>query len=144
MMFINDVIFLFMSVILSKVYRKNKAMSHKTSLKKLYNTPDSSRNLLIKRQISYLDSYTQNKKQLLWQLQVWKKQSQQYFKWVGGWVVYGTHSQRIMYLFDCIEQLFFNGLFQKNYFKNHIFQEIKLKYTFSSACFLWKPFVTNF
>ena len=65
-MFINDVIFVFMSVILSKVYQKNKAMSHKTSLKKLYNTPDSSWNLLIKRQIRYLDSYTQNKKQLLW------------------------------------------------------------------------------
>ena len=33
-----------------------------------------------------------------------------------------------IYVFDCIELLFFNGLFQNNYFEEHISQKTKLNY----------------
>ena len=48
------------------------------------------------------------------------------------------------YVFDCLELLFFNGLFQNNYFKKHISQKRKLKHTYLKCLFcvasLTEPF----
>ena len=39
------------------------------------------------------------------------------------------------YVFDCLELLFFNGLFQNNCFKKHISQKTKLKHTYLKCLF---------
>ena len=41
------------------------------------------------------------------------------------------------YVFDYIELLHFNGLFQDNYFKKHNLQKTKLKYTCLKCLFFW-------
>ena len=54
---------------------------------------------------------------------------------VGGW--FKELKVKEFYVFDYKELLFFNGLFQHNYFKKYISQNTKLKYTCLKCLFLW-------
>ena len=63
-------------------------------------------------------------KQQLLLLQIWKN-IYIFYSIVGGW--YQETNVKIFFVFDYIELLFFNDLFQHNYFKKHLFEKTKLK-----------------
>ena len=69
---------------------------------------------------------TAHKKQQLLRLQIWKKNNI-FCSTVGGW--YKELKVKELCVFEFIELLFVNGVFQNNYFKTHILQKTKLKYT---------------
>ena len=94
----------------------------KTKLHRIWKTTESSRNLL--RNNIYFTNCTQK---TAIAMATNKKRTNIFCSTVGGW--YKELKFKDFCVFDFIKLLLFNGVFQNNYFKKHILQKAKLKYT---------------